>query len=89
MKEPHERRKKPLKIPMTVITMSVHDRRGPITADDKTLSIRPNATIGSRPYSTFAPDSLPASRHPTPIPTPSAASGMPVCQSFSPNCFAS
>ena len=47
-------------------------------------TVRPSAPNGSRPYSTFDADSLPASKQPRPTPIPSAANGKPLCQSLKP-----
>ena len=46
-----------------------------MTAKARVQTVRPSAPSGSRPYSTFAPESLPASTQPAPMPIPSATSG--------------
>ena len=58
-----------------------------MTAKARVQSVRPSAPSGSRPYSTFAPESRPASTQPAPMPSPSATSGRLACHSGRPRIF--
>ena len=71
----------PLKIPKSAMMIRVPVIPGPTIANAKVQAVRPKAPRGSRPYSTFAPESRPAHTHPAPMPTVSATRGNPVCHS--------
>ena len=70
-------------------TTTVPKTPGPIRAKASVVIVSPSAPKGSRPYSTVAPEILPASRQPTPTPIPIAASGRLTCQSINPRWLAS
>ena len=55
-----------------------------MTAKARVQSVRPSAPSGSRPYSTFAPESRPARTQPAPMPSPSATRGRLACHSGRP-----
>ncbi len=72
--------KNPLKMPSRSKRNIVPGNCGPDQREDSVVIVSPSAPKGSNPYSTLAPEILPASRQPMPTPMPIAASGSPTCQ---------
>ena len=75
---------RPPKTPIRAIRTRATAEPGPESAKTSVAPVSPRAPSGSRPYSTFAPESLPARTEPAPMPIPSAARGRPACPSSSP-----